>query len=556
MKNQIQFREKRDPLINSGFIAIILCLIFRILLMKIIGAEGVAYFAPVNEVFILCIAFFNIGFSEALSNMMKYRIKREQYRNAHRIFRIAYTLTIGLSVLVAVLIFIFNNFITEAVFLQHLSKMALLMIAPAIVVMAFTCLLRGYFKGMGSPYPSTHSLVVEQIFTLVLGSFFAALFVTYGEKVAAVLRDNSFALSYGALGAAFGITLASIIALLHLLVIYFMYRGTIKRQIYRDSTRQMETPGYIYQSLLFAAVPTGVFVVLYQLNNLIDQRLFYYYFNKLTEENSYIFTKAEIWGNYYGIFLVVTGILTACVSMIFMKAVRTISTAWLREEQPGAREKLMQTITSMAIMAIPIAVMIAVLAFPIASLLDIANDEITVKLLQSGSVLIVLYAFSYFWFDLLKQFKRTFQMLVLAGSALAVHILAIIGIMQFINNAEQLILGVIAGNIVGALFSFVLGFILVMRMLKYQGEMVNKNLRTVVITLLCSAIIGLMALFLSRGIINLVGPAVTLLVCLTVSIIAFFVLMMLLRGLTFNELDRIPGGQYLIRLGRLFRFYG
>jgi stage V sporulation protein B len=179
----------------------------------------------------------------------------------------------------------------------------------------------------------------------------------------------------------------------------------------------------------------------------------------------------------------------------------------------------------------------------------------TMKLLQSGSVLIVFYAFSYLWLDLLKQFKRLVQMLVLAGGGLAVHILAIIVLMPLVSDAEQLMNRIIIANIAGAGFMFGLGFFLVARMLKYQGEWVNRSLRTLVITVLCSAVIGLMALFLSKGIMSLVGPAVTILVCVVIAVFAYFILMMLLRGLTVSELDRLPGGQVLIRLGRMIRLY-
>ena len=555
MKNHIQYQEKRDPLISAGLIAMILCLAFRIPLLNVIGAEGVAYFAPVNELFLLCVAFCNVGFSEALSNMMKYRIKREQYRNAHRIFRIAYTLTAIFAAVAVVFILLFTNFISEVIFLQHFSKMSLLVMAPAIALMAFACLFRGYFQGMGSPYPSAHSLVIEQVFTLVFGLFFASYFIHYGEKVAAILRNDSFALSYGALGAALGITLASLISLLHLLVIYLMYRGTTKRQVYRDNTRQIETQGFIYQSLLLSAVPTGLFVVLYQINHLVDQRLFYYYFNKLNRNGEITLSKAEIWGNYYGIFLVVIGIMTALISLIYRKAAKSISIVWIREEFRSGREQLMEVITNTVIVAVPLAALIAVLAEPITYLLNMGTPEKTMKLLQSGSVLIVFYAFSYLWLDLLKLFKRLTQMLMLAGGGLAVHILAIIVLMPLVSDAEQLINRIIIANVIGAGFMFGLGFFLVARMLKYQGEWVNRSLRTLAITVLCSAVVGLMALFLSKGIIGLVGPAVTILVCLVVAAVAYFILMMLLRGLTVSELDRLPGGQVLIRLGRMIRLY-
>ena len=555
MKDSLQFQEKREPLTSAGIIALLLCFVFRIPLMNIIGAEGIAYFAPVNEILLLCIAFLNIGFAEALANMMKFRIKREQYRNAFRIYRIGYTITVVFACLAAFLILVFNNYISEVLLAQHLSKKALLVITPAIVLMAFTCLFRGYFQGMGSPYPSAHSMILEKVFSLTFGLLFAAFFMDYGVKAAAILRNDSFALSYGAMGAALGITISSVISFLHLFLIYLLYRGTNKRQIYRDNTRQIESPGFIYQSLLLTALPIGAYAVLYQVNNLIDQRLFYYYFDRLNIEETIEFNRAEIWGNYYGVFIVVIGILIVLISTIFIRASRLISSSWVREEYRTGREQLMQTITLMLVIAVPVASLVAVLAEPIVSLFKMANNEIAVRMFQSGSVMIVFCAFNLFWIDLFKQFKRTTQMLLLAGGGLVVHIVAIIVIMPMINKTEHLITGIIVTNIIGFGFSFFLGFFLISRLLKYQSEWVTKNLRTFVITLLCSAIVGLMSLFLSMGIINLVGPGLTILICLVISVIAYLVLMTLLRGLSLNELDKIPGGFILIRLGRFIRYF-
>ena len=555
MKNRMSFHEKRDPLISAGFIALVLCLAFRIPLMQIIGAEGIAFFAPVNELFLLCIAFFSSGFSDALSGMLKYRVKREQFKNAGRIFRVARNITIAFAVLILALLLFFNNYLSNVIFLQNYSRMALIMIIPAIVLMIFTCLLRGYFGGMGSPYPTAHSLILEQVFTIISALLCAKYFITYGEKVAALLRDESFALAYGAFGAVMGISAAAAISFLHLLFIYFMYLGTGKRRIYRDNTRQIETPGYLYQSLLFSSIPIGIFVIFYHINHLIDQRVYYYFFNKLNEDGGVTLSKTEVWGNYYGIFLVITGIITAALYMITVKNTKLIAAAWIREEYRYVREQLMQMITALLVGAVPLAVLIAVLAEPLISILGQGSPEIATKLLQGGSVLIILNAFNLYWIDLLKQFKRTAQMLLLGGGGLAVHIVSLLLLMTLVSEPEQLISRIIIANIIGSGFMFALGFFFTARMFKYQGEWLNRNIRTLAITLLCGATMGLMAMLLSMAILDLVGPHVTILVCFLISVVAYFVLMMLLRGLSVNDLDRLPGGQILIRLGRLIRFF-
>jgi stage V sporulation protein B len=486
--------------------------------------------------------------------MVRYRSKREQFRNAHRVFRAALNITVIIALVAMIVILIFHSFISRVVFLENFSRLPLLMIVPALVFMAFTCLLRGYFQGMGSPYPTVHSMILEQLFSFTLGILFAIYFLDYGQKVAAVLRDQSFAGSYGAMGAALGISLAALIAFLHLLLIYYLYGRSIKQRIYDDTTRQMETPGFLYRSLLLQAVPTGAVMILYQANNLIDQRIFYYFANVLTEAGAGAYDHAAAWGNYYGLLLPVTGILAAFTCFARDKTLKSIGAALVREEYGAVREHLMYAVQICLIVTIPLAVLVAVLAEPLVVLLGQGNSEVGAGLLQCGSALIVFFAFDLFWLSILKHFKKAVSLFIMVVGGLAVHIAALWLLLSQAELIEGLIWRVVAANLISFGFIFLVGFFLVARMIGYPSDVLNRNLRTLVVTLLCSAVAGLMAKLLSLGIRALIGSALTLLVCAGIGLAAYVILMMLFRGLTASELDRIPGGQVLVRLGRLMRF--
>jgi stage V sporulation protein B len=486
--------------------------------------------------------------------MMQYRMKREQFRNAHRIFRCALNITILFAAIIGLAIIFFRRYISETLFLEGFSRMALIAIAPATVFIAFTCLLRAYFQGVGSLYPTAHSLVLEQLFTVTVGILFAIYFFDYGEKVAAILRDDSFARAYGAMGAALGILAATVVSFLHFVVIYFIYGGTYKRQIYHDNNRQLETPGFLYQSVFLQAAPITAIMLAFSLNNLLDQRFFYYYFNRLAEDVEAAFDKAVVWGNYYGVFLTVIGIIAGCACLTTAKASKNITAALVREEYGVAREHLKLAIQIALLRPIPLAVLVAVLAEPLVALLGQGTAEISVKLFWWGSSLIFLSAFNLFWLNLLRQFKRLVSLAVMVGGGLLLHVLVLWLLLSGGKDADGLIVRVIVSNLISAGFIFVSGFVFIARILRYQSEL-YRNVRTLVISLLCSAVIGVMALLLSFAIKSLLAPVYTLLISLVVSVAAYLVLMIILRGLTAAEFDRLPGGQYLVRLGRVLNFF-
>ncbi|MDR2545910.1 MAG: hypothetical protein LBC96_00165 [Lachnospiraceae bacterium] len=558
MRDGYEFDEKKDPLIGVSGIAMLLCLIFRVPLMSVIGAEGIAFFAPVNELYLITIAFVSGGFSLTTMSMLKYRIGREQYRNAARLFRVARVIVALFSLAVTLFIIIGHRYISTTLFNQDFSRLALLAIVPAVIMMTFVSLLRGYFEGMGTHYPTAHSLILEQAFTIVLGVLMAAYFLDYGEKVAVILHDGRYAPAYGAFGAALGICAAAVISLLHLTVIYLMYRGTFQRQVYRDNSRQREMASTIYRTFLMLSIPAGIFIVIDRVGVLVDQRIFYHFalLKDMGAGEEGVYGMTQVWGNYYGIFLVVVGVLTVLIALLFAHAANNITVSWMREEYGAVRSQLTQTFSLLCVAAIPLAVLTAVLAEPLVMAIGQGDKEIAVPLLQAGSAMIFLSTFAIFWIDILRRFKKTLMLTFLVIGGFIVHIGTLLILMytagEQIQTAQQLITRVIVANLIGAAFVFVSGLILVARCLKLRGNWIFGSLRTVIVSILCSAIIGLLSVLLVWLFMDMLGSHVTIIICFAVMTILYPALMMVLRGLSVNELEHLPGGQYLIRLGRRF----
>ena len=554
MAKVMALQKKRDPLIMAGTVAAVFSLVVRIPLLGSVGAEGVAYFAPVNELFLLTIVFLGSGLCETMSQMMHYRIGRGQYRNAERVFIISRNTALIFCLLLALLILFGSRYIAAVIFLEDLSRMALLMIVPAIILMTFTCLLRGYFQGMGSGYPAAHSLILEKSFGIVFVILGAAYFHEYGQKVAAIMHNDSHAAAYGAFGAALGLAAAALIAFLHLLIIYIMYRRTEKSNIYRDNSRGRETPGYLYRSLLALAMPMGVYMVMAQLGPLLNQRIFYHFAQRMNDSGTAYINMAAEWGNYYGIYLVVIGILVAAVCMIFSKESAEIAKTCIRGEQRPAQEQMQRTILYMLLATVPVVILTAVLAEALVGALGAEDAALSKGLLQMGSALVFLLAFSLFWMDLLKQFKRKHSIGLLTAGALCVQLGLLYLLLGKASSGGQMINLVVISNLAGALVTFVGGFVIIHRIMG-AGDWMKKCIRSLVVSLLCGAVIGLMSLLLSAVLLDKLGAAATLIICPIVMAPIYLLLMSVLRGLSAAEADNLPGGQYLVRIGRKLRIW-
>lgn len=78
---------RRDIYTIITLTALIGTLIFRIPLGYMIGDRGMACFGMANEIYLALAGAFSYGLSEAAALLVRYRIKREQFKSAQKVLR-------------------------------------------------------------------------------------------------------------------------------------------------------------------------------------------------------------------------------------------------------------------------------------------------------------------------------------------------------------------------------------------------------------------------------------------------------------------------------------
>ncbi len=104
---------KNRIVLSAGLVSYILLFFLRIPLSRIIGDAGVGLFAPAFEIFLLTTLVVSYAMSRAASGIIRYRIKRERYRNARKAFRTAFLLNLFLGVLMALIPLFFAAWIAD-----------------------------------------------------------------------------------------------------------------------------------------------------------------------------------------------------------------------------------------------------------------------------------------------------------------------------------------------------------------------------------------------------------------------------------------------------------
>lgn len=540
MKQKISVKKggkgrKREWMIGAGLLAYLIGLVIRIPLSHMIGDQGIGFYSIGMEIYMLASAVLSYGIAKAVAILIKYRVKREMFKSARKVYKNALFLTTLTGVLLTVGVFFLSETIATTFILEQMGYLAIAAAAPAILLAAVMGVLKGYFQGMGTMLPTVHSKLVVQFIMLAASLIFGSVMYKYGVKVAALLKNNEYAAAYGALGAIIGLSVACLFGVLHLVFINVVYAGTFKQQLMRDGAKYAESNGQIISMLLSTALPYMLCALLYNMNYLVDQRIYNYASNIGGRSG----TRAAYWGVYYGKYSPVIGIAAILCTFAAVVGIPKIVQMHERKERREVQLHLENSVHYIAIISIPTAVLTAALAEPIVGILFSGETKTAITLIQAGSSVIVLFAFSYFFMGILQRIRKM-RMVMLGGLiAFILHL----GILYLLSMKTNLgITAVVCGMIVFWLTVCVTGFIGVIKYMQYSQEWI----RTFGITVIAAGAAGLIILLLCKALLGLVGNIIMLVLGLPIGILVYNVLLILLRGVREEELEDMPGGKVII----------
>ncbi|MEY8265786.1 polysaccharide biosynthesis C-terminal domain-containing protein [Lachnospiraceae bacterium 64-25] len=531
---------RRDYYMIITWIALTGILIFRILLERMIGDNGVAYFGVANEIYLVIAGTFSYGLAEATALLVRYRVKRDQYKSAEKVLSGALVFGGSTGFILSVLFLVLGSYFADKVLHVPLAGMAVGMMAPAMFFYILTGIFRGYFQGNGSKVPAMHSQILHILFLFIGGLTGAALLHRYGVKVSAFLQNEDYAAAYGAMGAAIGLLAASLICFLHVLVLFFVFKSSLKKQMGRELQRNQDTTMRVLRLLMGSSIFYSLYWICFHGLPLLDQYLFFLF-------NAEADNRVTQWGQYYGKCFAVIGIVCGLANLICTMPVRRIMVSIEREENRIVRERLGVLIHQCAIIAIPAAVFLAVLAENVLDMLFKGNQQEAVNWVRLGSLVILFNVFGSVFMEILMRSRKLKYVTGIGAIALILHSgVAVL----LLKTAKTGITGVITAVIVFYAAVAVMGFLLICRSFQYSQEWI----RCFLITAAASAVPGVIVFLLNKIFAPMVGSVISLVICLVTAVIIYLVLLIVLRAFKDGELEEMAGGRILTMLAGLLHF--
>lgn len=591
-KNQ-NFIMQAGILAAAGIITRMIGLLYRSPLHSVIGDLGMGYYQAAYTYYTIVLLVSSYSIPSAISKVIAQKLGVREYRNAHRIFlcSLAYVLVVG----GAASLFLFFG---AGLFVEETAVPVLRTLAPTIFLYGILGVLRGYFQAHKSMVQTSASQVLEQIvnaavsvggaYALIQASVAAgvaaagnvaagnavsvgdavtagnaaagASAVSAGDAIAGVSAvaaagavsagDAMYGTAEvaravrGAMGSALGTGAGVLAALLFMLGMYGLNRHFIRDRIKHDRHKNVDSCGSIFKTITAVVTPFILSTAVYNLSSSVNTKIYTDFYPTLKGLDVVEITAR--WGIFSGQALTISNIPIAFASAMASAMIPAVAQTTASGDRKGTREKIGLAVKTTMLISIPCGVGLFVLGGPVTAVIFPSADKEAIalagKALMSLSLSVVFYALSTLNSSILQGLGKVNTPIVHAGIALAVQTAAAWG-MLFYGGLD--IYGIAIANTLYSGIMCVLNQAAVRRAAGYRQEV----RKTFLIPLSASLLMGVAAWGVYQG-MQLLVPSVR--VCVIPAILAaacvYFVLLIVLGGVTKEELMGMPKGRVLVKI--------
>ena len=522
--------QKQNFLHGTALLAISAALVkvigafYSIPLKTIIGDDGFGFYSTAYEIYTLLLLISTAGLPVAMSRIISQASSLENYRQVRKIYGVARAIFLALGIGGTLLMVFGCKFLANK--LNHSDAWACIAaLGPSCLLICLMSTYRGFFQGQGNMMPTSVSQVLEALCKLVAGLGLALVVLHF-------TRDYSLA----AAGAILGVTLSCLVGAVYLKVcVHKAYKSL------PDTGEQTQTSGTIAKNLLAIAVPITIGAAGLQLLTVLETR--YYMGNLLAMMTK---EQANIQKGIYNFTQKVFNMPCAFITPITISIIPAITAQLTTSNGKEAKATAESAARVTALLAMPCAIGLAVLAEPIIGLLGGYSGERLVLAANLMRVLGICVMFNACVL-LTNAIMQAHGHVVLPVVNMFVGgILMLIAVFILTKNPHIGILGTPIGSLICYVSITVLNLISVRRVLKDSPAIFKNMLRG----FLSAAIMGACAFGAWYG-LKALGIGSNLVLCalpICVGAAVYLVCAVTLKAITREDCLLLPKGEKIAKL--------
>ncbi len=501
----------------AGILVKVIGAVYRIILNRWIGAEGMGTYQLAYPIYSVLLAISTAGIPTAISKMMAEKIAMADGKNSKKIFIVSLWMLLGIGVTFSLLLFLLAPWLAEVILKVPEATMSIRAIAPAVFFVSLSSGFRGFFQGMQDMAPSATSQILEQFFRVL--AIFGLVYLLLPISV-----------DHAAAGASFGPVVGGAISLLCLVTIYLKRKDRINLFFNESANYQEESSLSIAKKLFLFALPITLGGLIIPAMTTVDSLLIPS--RLLTIPGMDLETTKILYGylsSYAGALVNFPAVITVALSASLVPA---ISEAIAKKDKDTMKKNITTGTKLTLLVGLPSSVGLFVLATPICELLY--NDAFAGPALQVTAFTVLFITLNQTTTGILQGMGKVYTPVIhLVVGLLIKAVLTYV----LVANPDFHILGAAFASVVAYAVAASLNFLAVLRHGGITFEYKNTLIRPAAI----SALMGVIAFALYHGANFFLPGSLATILSMGVAVLFYGMAIMMGRVLHRDELLMFPG---------------
>ena len=468
--------------------------------------------------------------------MVSERIAINDQKGAQRVFKICMALFVGIGAILSCALYFGAEYIATVIYNVPDTQYVMKALAPAIMFVSASAVLRGYFAGQNDMKPTSYSQIIEQLLNCILSIVF----------VYSLLGKEAYIM---AAGGNLSTTVAIILTFIYLIAYYKKRKLKVDQK--QKSVEDNLTVWQLLKKILIISVPVTVSSVISVIHPLIDsatvsrciQTVFSSMYSAKDQLELIAMSKTGILSK---IDTLVN--LPLAVNVAFSTAlVPVISGAIAQKDMETASKRMTFSVFASLLIVLPCAAGFIALAQPILNLIyPSANDGAT--LLMMYSISMVFIALNQTVNGGLYGLNKTYIPLI--GVVTGAIIKLILNII-LISNPNIEITGAAISSIISQGIAFAICTIALIKNIKLN----LKFGRMIIAPIFASAFMGICTFFVNQLLNNIVGNKLSTVISIIIGALIYVTTILVSKILKKEEILMIPFGTKIYNLLVKLRIY-